>query len=1592
MVRNKIISITMAALLSINSLWNPSPVFYDSIVADVKAEAQTGENEVVSDAEQVDAGDYGLCDNAKDGAILHAWCWSFNTIKENLKDIAEAGFTTVQTSPANTCYVGDGGGMELMGNGKWYYHYQPIDWQIGNYQLGTRDDFKAMCDEADKYGVKIIVDVNPNHTAGDRGAVKQGMIDAAGGMDKLYHKNWDIGCTNWTDRNQITNYKYSTDGCPDVCTENPGYQAYYVKYLNDLIECGVDGFRYDTAKHIGLPDDPVDEVTRNNGWTNNFWPVALGEQSANGVKLNGNTSTLFVYGEVLQDAGSRDADYAKLFNLTASNYGGKLRNAMKNKDFNVNTLSGWENAAGADRLVTWVESHDTYCNEHESGWMSDWDIRMCWAVVAARGSGTPLFYSRPDGSNASQGNYWGYNRIGAKGNDQFKDPQVAACNHFRNAMVGESEYLSNFGGNDCLVIERGTKGAVVINLGSQKSNIKLYRVADGTYTEEISGKEVQVSGGVLNYEVPAGSIAVVYKVEPVKKTPKVTASKASGTFQDAFTLTLTATNATKATYSVNGGDVVEFTGKATVKIGEGANVGDKITVKVTAEGEGENFSETFTYTMSEAPEYKIMLRVKKSDFDSAPTLYLYSGEGTSAKEYNGAWPGTAMTADGDYYIYSSDSVESATAILVSGTWRSTEDLQPGLAVSGYMEYDKASNKFTTFTMPVKTKAPAKETEVPVKETEAPTKKTEEPVKETEAPTEKPDITKVPATTIPAKETPEPTAKPSITVSKENGTSFSTETMDVKITLASGTKGTYSVDNGPEKSFTSSATVEVGKGKIADSEVTLKVTASGKTETYTYKKDFDPTKAIVKASAVSKIKSLFEIVSETAGVDAASNSGLASQYGTNTVGVGVKKTITVDDSISDWDSSMLIAQGAANDDPRVYRPNSMFEVPIDAYALYAAYDDNNLYLMWEMTNVQDVVAPSDDYPLSQGVMYQTMNIPFFIAIDTGSGDLIGNDCKTAAGGTLWDSGITITENVNRLIAISTNGANGPYVYSGDSSGLNTTEIYSKAGGGESNAEKSGIEFGYGMGILSSKVMGIDGAYGENNNRVIGDMCNESAAWVDFNTKGHTSAAMDYHYEMSIPYEELGISAGDVESYGLGVLLIATSGKSGMDCLPYDVSMNDQADLDDSAGSLENNSFEKSDEDEITTSFARVGNGTVTSGRPSAPKVTDEPKETEQPVEKTKAPTNTEEAKKTEAPTKTEEVKVTEKPVKTAEAADSTKAPTATPKATPKATEKPVSGPEYDGDFTVNFGADRSSPQYQTTELTLKAIPYGGSGDYTYEFKVDGTTIQKASNEDSCQWKGTEGSHEISVTVKDGDGAQVTCEKAYDVEVEEETVTKKPNPTETPVVTATPTVDDSGKQDTPSSNVTGKLSMSIGANKRSPQVAGTTIVLSIDAQGGTAPYKYTITVEGGGYGNTPNILLNKSSSNSCKWTPIKTGTYKVNFTVEDSKGDVVSQIGSFKISSSVSVSKFTANKYTVKKGKKVKFTMAATSKLSATKNIQYKISVLKTGKSTKTVIRKYSKAKSYSWKPKKKGKYTVYLTAKDTKGNTKTVKLSKKVTVK
>lgn len=436
-------------------------------------------------------------DSTNTETILHAWCWNFPSIAENMKAIADAGFTMLQTSPVQNCYNPEGSSTKLFDaegkDGNWYYYYQPTAWKIGNPILGTREEMKQMMDSASKYNVRVIVDVVPNHTAFDVDAVSDEMVAAVGGRDKLYHSNGLQPVSDYNDRLQCT--LLGSGGLPDVNTENPDFQKYYMEFVNELLAMGVRGFRYDTAKHIGVHSDPVD--TASGVKENDFWDVATGRKSVKGVKLAVPYDSLFVYGEVLQDKNVPETEYADYFGQTASGYGYHLRHALEKGSANGIDLVGWQHQAAPEFLTTWVESHDTYCNAHESAALTDDQIRTGWVFLTARQNGVPLFFSRPMGSTRS--NYWGDNKLGARGNDEFFHPEVVAVNKFRKAMAGEKENLRFSGNGSVLLVNRGNKGAAVVNISDSANFVNLPTgLPDGTYRDEVYNKEFKVKKGHLN--------------------------------------------------------------------------------------------------------------------------------------------------------------------------------------------------------------------------------------------------------------------------------------------------------------------------------------------------------------------------------------------------------------------------------------------------------------------------------------------------------------------------------------------------------------------------------------------------------------------------------------------------------------------------------------------------------------------------------------------------------------------------------------------------------------------------------------------------------------------------------------------------------------------------------------------------------------------------------------------------------------------------------------------------------------------------------------------------------------------------------------
>lgn len=599
---------------------------------------QQNENEE-TDVESVD---FKTADKVADGAILQAFCWDFNTIKESMADIAAAGFSAVQTSPINECLEGEDGGMELYGYGKWYYHYQPTDFKIGNYQLGTRDEFKAMCDEADKYGIKVIVDVIANHTTPQTDAISEDLIEAGGGsLETLYHKGNEYDLKDYGNRLECTTYKMG--GLPDINTERPSYQDYFLEFLNDCIACGADGFRHDTAKHIGLPDDPKED----DGFENNFWERVTTEID--------NAENMFIYGEVLQGNNDRIADYIEeIGRTTSSTYGGKIRAAVTGDMIDTSAVSDYWLGDAPLNMVTWVESHDNYINDGTWYQLSNDQVILGWAIITSRKDGTPLFFSRP--YNASVDNEWGMNRIGVQGDDMYKDKRVSAVNFFRTAMIGEDENLVNPNmDSTALMIERGEKGVVIVNTSGELAVDFETNLADGTYIDRVDEKtEYVVKNGKMTCEtpIPEDSVVVLYNEGYTEYADCANVGVADDTeFSvegNSYDVSLTLENGEKATYSLNGGEAVSFKNgdKVTVTPADDGDVG---TLELRAENEqGIKTYERveLTFKISNPIEQGTKVYFQKPDGDEwGDVLYAYVYDDIGFENY--PWPGIEMTQEDD---------------------------------------------------------------------------------------------------------------------------------------------------------------------------------------------------------------------------------------------------------------------------------------------------------------------------------------------------------------------------------------------------------------------------------------------------------------------------------------------------------------------------------------------------------------------------------------------------------------------------------------------------------------------------------------------------------------------------------------------------------------------------------------------------------------------------------------------------------------------------------------------------------------------------------------------------------------------------------
>lgn len=250
--------------------------------------------------------------------IFHAFQWKLTDLTKELSNIQKQNFTAIQISPIQPCKLNNP-------SDDWWKLYQVFDFTIGNC-LGNKSDLINLCSEADKFNLKIIVDVVVNHTAG----VDSGDIIPHQRVSKRLTSNpffWKSFSQihNWEDRNELVN---KSIGLPSLRLDNYELQDIIIEFLNELIDCGVSGVRVDAGKHIATKNQGSDFFIR--------------------VFNNLKRQDLFNYAEVIFSSKEIIDEYSQYINVLTDSFG-----SDKNK------------------LVTFVDSHDL-CNEfHVTDKMSD---------------------------------------------------------------------------------------------------------------------------------------------------------------------------------------------------------------------------------------------------------------------------------------------------------------------------------------------------------------------------------------------------------------------------------------------------------------------------------------------------------------------------------------------------------------------------------------------------------------------------------------------------------------------------------------------------------------------------------------------------------------------------------------------------------------------------------------------------------------------------------------------------------------------------------------------------------------------------------------------------------------------------------------------------------------------------------------------------------------------------------------------------------------------------------------------------------------------------------------------------------------------
>ncbi|MER5702286.1 glycoside hydrolase family 13 protein [Micromonospora sp. NPDC002296] len=190
-------------------------------------------------------------------------------IRERLPYLRDLGVDALWLTPFYTSPMVDGG-------------YDVADYRNVDTMFGTLSDFDAMITDAHALGLRIIVDLVPNHTSSRHPWFKAALAAAPGSPERARYlfaegkgengelppNDWEsiFGGPAWTRVPDGQWYLHLFDPAqPDLNWRRPEVRAEFEEVLRFWLDRGVDGFRIDVAhgmiKAEGLPDVGFNSMT-----------------------------------------------------------------------------------------------------------------------------------------------------------------------------------------------------------------------------------------------------------------------------------------------------------------------------------------------------------------------------------------------------------------------------------------------------------------------------------------------------------------------------------------------------------------------------------------------------------------------------------------------------------------------------------------------------------------------------------------------------------------------------------------------------------------------------------------------------------------------------------------------------------------------------------------------------------------------------------------------------------------------------------------------------------------------------------------------------------------------------------------------------------------------------------------------------------------------------------------------------------------------------------------------------------------------------------------------------------------------------------